>query len=77
MPLLKKVNTPVKISGPGAGGVNLFNISAIMREELHRLAGEHKQAVKKGGSVKLTSRLLQKIERVTYCLQAMGWDLDD
>ena len=65
--------------GKAAGGrVNLFDLSAGLREEFYRLAGEHKQAVKKGASkspapVKLT----REIERVTNCLQAMSWDLDD
>jgi hypothetical protein len=44
--------------------------------------GEHKLAVKKGASkdrlsVKLAARLMQEIDRVTNCLQAMSWDLDE
>ncbi len=73
-PKRKKYNRIV--TGPGGDWVNLFNMSAIMREELHSLVGEHKK-VKKGGSAKLTHRLMQEINRVTYCLQAMSWDLDD
>jgi hypothetical protein len=85
MPALKKVtprtkiNTRAKITGPGGRRLNLGD---IMRAELHRLVGEHKLSVKKGasknrGSAKLAARLMQEIDRVTYCLQAMSVDLDE
>jgi hypothetical protein len=69
-----KINTRAKITGPGGGRLNLGD---IMRDELHRLVGEHKLAVKQGASEKLAARLMQEIDRVTNCLQAMSWDLDE
>jgi hypothetical protein len=87
MPVLKKVTPRAKITGPGGRRLNIFNLNAIMRDELHRLVGEHQlvakpPAVKQGaskdrGSAKLAARLMQEIDRITNSLQAMSVDLDE
>lgn len=78
MPLLrvKKKKTKRVISGPGAAHMNLFNYSAIMREELHRLVGEHKKLIKGGTSRGRAQSMMKKIEELTARLEALSTELD-
>lgn len=47
-----------------------------MREELHRLVGEHKKLIKGGTSRGRAQSMMKKIEELTARLEALSTELD-